>query len=162
MRIRIIVTGGTFDKDYDELEGKLTLKKTHLREIIKEIRCTVPIILEEKLLVDSLNMKKRDRLNILDSCKKSRERHIVITHGTDTMIDTAAVLGKEELGKTVILTGAMVPYTIKHTDALFNFGSALIAAQVLQPGVYIVMNGKTFDWDNVQKDYQKGIFTTRS
>jgi L-asparaginase len=145
MRIRIIITGGTFDKDYDELRGSLTFHRTHLPQILKQIRCTVPIVLELNQLIDSLDMGLENRRKILASCRKSRERHILITHGTDTMVETARLLGQAGLPKTIVLTGAMVPYAVANSE-------------MLPDGVYIAMNGKVFAWDRVRKNPEQGIF----
>lgn len=158
MAVRLIITGGTFDKRYDEIAGKLTLDHTHLPEILEKVRCTLDIALEVNQLIDSLEMQEDGRLSILETCKKSPEDHIVITHGTDTMDQTAAVLGKADLAKTIVLTGAMVPYSFGHSDAMFNLGSAISAVQTLTPGVYIAMNGRIFPWDNVRKNRELGLF----
>jgi L-asparaginase len=158
MKIRIIITGGTFDKDYDALKGELTFKKTHLPGILEEIRCTVPVALEINQLIDSLEMKEEDRQSILASCRAAPEKHILITHGTDTMVETAAVLGKAALEKTIVMTGAMIPYAVSKSDAVFNLGCGFCAVQLLDPGVYIVMNGRVFSWDDVRKNYARGTF----
>jgi L-asparaginase len=158
MAIRIIVTGGTFDKHYDEIRGVLTFRDTHLPEILHDVRCTVPVELELNQLIDSLDMGPTNRQRILESCRRAPERQLVITHGTDTMVETAAVLGQAVLDKTIVLTGAMVPYTFTHSDAVFNLGCAVAAVQLLGPGVYIVMNGRTFPWDNVRKRREAGEF----
>jgi len=160
MSIRIVVTGGTFDKKYDEIEGVLTFKETQLPKILEQVRATVPIVCETSQLIDSLHMTDEDRLRVLSACQKAPERQIVVTHGTDTMVQTAHVLGKAQLNKTIVLTGAMVPYTIFNSDALFNLGCSVSAVQLLPEGVYIVMNGRVFPWDNVQKDRQHGVFKT--
>jgi L-asparaginase len=162
MRIRIIITGGTFDKDYDELRGSLTFRRTHLPQILKQIRCTVPIVLELNQLIDSLDMGEENRRQILASCRKSRERHILITHGTDTMVETARLLGQAGLRKTIVLTGAMVPYALANSDAIFNLGCGIAAVQLLPDGVYIAMNGKVFTWDRVRKNYEQGTFELTS
>lgn len=158
MRIRIIVTGGTFDKHYDEIEGVLTFRDTHLPEILKYVRCTVETEIEINQLIDSLEMQLSNRLQILESCKRAVEDQIVITHGTDTMVETAKVLGEAALQKVIVLTGAMVPYAFSNSDAVFNLGCSIAAVQLLPPGVYIVMNGTVFNWDNVVKDKSRGIF----
>ena len=137
MKLRIIITGGTFDKQYDEIQGALTFKDSHLPEILKDVRCTVPVALEINQLIDSLDMRLSNRLKILESCKKAREKQIVITHGTDTMTETAAVLGEAALDKTIVLTGAMVPYTFSNSDAVFNLGCAITAAQRCSPDAYL-------------------------
>ena len=162
MRIRIIITGGTFDKDYDELHGSLVFRRTHLPQILKQIRCTVPIVVELNQLIDSLEMGPDNRRQILASCRKSRERHILITHGTDTMVETARLLGEAGLAKTIVLTGAMVPYAMGNSDAIFNLGCGLAAAQLQPEGVYIAMNGRIFSWDRVRKNYEQGTFEETS
>ena len=158
MIIRIIITGGTFDKQYDEIRGKLTFKDTHLPEILKFVRCTVPIEVELNQLIDSLDMLTANRLQILESCRRAPEEHIVITHGTDTMVETAEVLGGARLGRTIVLTGAMVPYVFTGSDAVFNLGCAVTAVQLLPPGVYIAMNGRVFPWEKVRKNRDRGVF----
>ena len=158
MIIRIIITGGTFDKQYDEIRGKLTFKDTHLPEILTFVRCTVPIEVELNQLIDSLDMQTANRLQVLESCRRAPEEHIVITHGTDTMVETAEVLGGARLGKTIVLTGAMVPYVFAGSDAVFNLGCAVTAVQLLPPGVYIAMNGRVFPWEKVQKNRERGVF----
>jgi L-asparaginase len=158
MKIRIIITGGTFDKDYDALKGELTFKETHLPGILEQIRCTVPVALEINRLIDSLEMKAEDRQSILASCRAAPEKHILITHGTDTMIETAALLGGAALDKTIVMTGAMIPYAVSNSDAVFNLGCGFTAVQLLGPGVYIAMNGRIFPWDGVRKNYSRGIF----
>jgi L-asparaginase len=158
MSIRIIITGGTFDKQYDEIRGSLTFKDSHLPEILKFVRCAVPIELELNQLIDSLDMHTSNRLNVLESCRRAPEERIVITHGTDTMVETARVLGEARLEKTIVLTGAMVPYVFSSSDAVFNLGSAVTAVQVLPYGVYIAMNGRVFAWDKVRKNRELGVF----
>ncbi len=158
MTIRIIITGGTFDKHYDEIRGSLTFKDSHLPEILKFVRCSVPIELELNQLIDSLDMQTANRLQILESCRRAAEDRIVITHGTDTMVETAGVLGQAGLEKTIVLTGAMVPYIFNNSDAVFNLGCAVIAVQLLPRGVFIAMNGTVFPWDDVQKNRERGVF----
>ena len=158
MTIRIIITGGTFDKQYDEIRGNLTFKDTHLPEILKFVRCTVPIEVELNQLIDSLDMQTANRLQVLESCRRAPEERIVITHGTDTMVETAAVLGGARLAKTIVMTGAMVPYVFSGSDAVFNLGCAVTAVQLLPQGVYIAMNGRVFDWENVRKDRDRAVF----
>jgi L-asparaginase len=159
MAIRIIITGGTFDKHYDELKGVLSFKNSHLPDIIRQVRITVPVELEINQLIDSLEMGDENRYNILEACRRAPEEHLIITHGTDRMVETAKVLGQEQLRKTIVLTGAMVPYSVSGSDALFNLGCAFTAVQLLAPGVYVAMNGRVFPWDGVRKDFEKGIFT---
>jgi L-asparaginase len=158
MSLRIIATGGTFDKHYNELNGTLGFAQSHLPEVIARSRMTVPAVLEVLPLLDSLDMQDADRERVLTSCAGSAERAIVIVHGTDTMKDTAAVLGAAALGKTVVLTGAMIPYAIANSDAMFNLGFAAAAAQLLPAGVYVAMNGQVFGWDNVTKNRSAGVF----
>ena len=161
MKIRIIITGGTFDKHYDEIRGNLTFKDTHLPEILKFVRCTVPIELELNQLIDSLDMQTANRVQVLESCRRAPEDRIVITHGTDTMTETAEVLGKAGLAKRIVMTGAMVPYIFNNSDAVFNLGCALIAVQLVPVGVHITMNGRLFAWDDVQKNRELGVFEAK-
>jgi L-asparaginase len=156
--IRIFVTGGTFDKEYDELEGRLYFRDTHLPEMLELGRCKVKVDIRTLMMVDSLEMTDEDRKIILDNCVKSREERIVITHGTDTMEETARILGEAAPEKTVILTGAMVPFKFGSSDGLFNLGSAIAFAQTLPHGVYIAMNGRHFTWNNVRKNKKTGEF----
>jgi len=158
MAIRIIITGGTFDKEYNELDGKLFFKDTHLPEMLKLGRCKASVEIRTLMLVDSLEMTDADRQIIVEQCRKCKEDRIVITHGTDTMEETAKVLGKAGLEKTIVLTGAMVPYKFGSSDGLFNLGSALAFAQTLSRGVYIAMNGRYFTWNNVKKNKKIGEF----
>jgi L-asparaginase len=158
MPLRIFITGGTFDKEYNELDGKLFFKDTHLPEMLKLGRCKVPVEIRTLMLVDSLEMTDADRQIIVEQCRKCKEDRIVITHGTDTMEETARVLGKSIRDKTVILTGAMVPYKFGSSDGLFNLGSALAFAETLPHGIYIAMNGRYFMWDNVKKNKKTGEF----
>ncbi len=161
MRALVVVTGGTFDKEYDELRGTLSFRKTHLREMLKLGRCRLKTRVSELMMKDSLNMTASDRRKILAACRRAPENRIVVTHGTDTMAETAAVLGAGLRGKTVVLTGAMRPYRFGSSDGLFNLGSALSFAQALPPGVYVAMNGLVFSWDDVKKDRRLGVFTRR-
>jgi L-asparaginase len=158
MVIRIFVTGGTFDKEYNELDGRLFFKDTHLHEMLDLGRCKVEVDIRTLMMVDSLEMTDADRQIILDHCRRAREERIVITHGTDTMDITARVLGEVLKEKTVVLTGAMVPYKFGSSDGLFNLGSALAFVQTLPHGVYIAMNGRFFRWDNVRKNKRTGVF----
>ena len=158
MNIRLFVTGGTFDKEYNELDGSLFFKETHLHEMLKLGRSRVGVEVQTLMLVDSLEMTDADRAMILDHCRKAKESRIVITHGTDTMETTARLLGTSMSGKTIVITGAMVPYKFGSSDGLFNLGSALAFAQSLPAGVYIAMNGRCFTWDNVKKNRKKGEF----
>jgi len=158
MTIRIFVTGGTFDKEYNELEGKLYFKDTHLHEMLELGRCKVKVEVRTLMMIDSLEMTGLDHQIIVENCLKCAEAHIVITHGTDTMEETASVLGKALKNKTVVLTGAMIPYKFGSSDGLFNLGSALAFVQTLPPGVYIAMNGRHFLWNNVRKNRNTGGF----
>jgi len=156
--IRVFVTGGTFDKEYDELHGRLYFKDTHLPEMLRLARCRLEVRLETLMMIDSLDMGEADRRRVLESCRACAEQRLVVTHGTDTMAETARILHAAALGKTVVLTGAMVPYAFGSSDGLFNLGSALSFAQVLPPGVYVAMNGRCFPGDRVRKDREAGIF----
>jgi L-asparaginase len=156
--LRILITGGTIDKEYDPLSGELTFSKSHLSSMLNQVRCKARFILEEIMLKDSLEMRSKDREEILKRCIHCSENDVVVTHGTDTMVETAQFLGKHVKGKTVVLVGAMIPYAFGASDALFNLGCAFSAVQALQPGVYITMNGKIFSWDNVRKNKESGEF----
>jgi L-asparaginase len=156
--IRVFVTGGTFDKEYDELRGRLYFKDTHLPEMLRLARCRLEVRLETLMMIDSLDMREADRRRVLESCRGCAERRVVVTHGTDTMAETARALHVADLGKTIVLTGAMVPYAFGSSDGLFNLGSALSFAQVLPPGVYVAMNGRCLPGDRVHKDRETGIF----
>jgi L-asparaginase len=158
MPIRILVTGGTFDKEYGELTGRLYFKDTHVAEMLRLGRSRVEVTIRTVMMIDSLEMTDADRGLIVQNCAQSPEDRIVITHGTDTMTDTAAAIAHAISGKTIVLTGAMIPYAFGSSDGLFNLGSALSFVQVLPPGVYIAMNGKAFPWDRVQKDRERGEF----
>jgi L-asparaginase len=159
--IRIFVTGGTFDKEYNELTGALAFKDTHLPEMLRLGRCRVDVSIRTLMMIDSLDMTDADRALIVDQCRQATEPHIVITHGTDTMIDTARALATAAPAvdrKTVVLTGAMIPYAFGSSDGLFNLGSALSFVQVLPAGVYLAMNGRSFPWDRVRKNRETGVF----
>lgn len=158
MTLRILAAGGTFDKHYDEIAGQLGFAESHLPEIIKRARLTVPVELETLPLLDSLDMQDTDRQRILAACRAANEDAVVIIHGTDTMRETAHVIGHAKLPKAIVLTGAMIPYEIAGSDALFNLGFACGVAQTLPHGVYVAMNGKVFAWDKVQKNRAAGIF----
>jgi L-asparaginase len=158
MAIKILVTGGTFDKEYDEINGRLYFKNTHLPELIELGRCKLDIEVRTIMMVDSLDMTDEDRQMILNYCVKSTEAQIIITHGTDTMETTAKVLGEAQLEKTIILTGALIPIKFGSSDGLFNLGSALAFVQTLPHGVYVAMQGKYFLWKNVRKNRSSGIF----
>ncbi len=159
--IRLFITGGTFDKEYDELSGRLYFKDSHLPEMLRLGRCGLKTDIRTLMLIDSLDMTDDDRKLILASCQSAREERIVITHGTDTMENTARTLGDANLAKTIVLTGAMVPYAFGSSDGLFNLGAALAFAQSLPHGVYVAMNGRYFLWNNVQKDRSTGVFKER-
>jgi L-asparaginase len=156
--IRLLVTGGTFDKEYDEIAGALYFKDTHVAEMLRLGRCRVPVTIETVMLVDSLQMTDADRALVAERCLASPDLQIVVTHGTDTMVETAAVVAKAVTGKTIVFTGAMIPYAFGSSDGLFNLGSALSLVQALPPGVYVAMNGTHFPWDNVRKDRVRGVF----
>ncbi len=160
MTIKILVTGGTFDKEYNEKDGSLLFNKTHVFEMLNAGRCKVDVSVRTVMLIDSLDMTETDRLVIRDYCMDSEEQRIVITHGTDMMVETAKVLGStsELKKKTIVLTGAMVPYTFGSSDGLFNLGSAIAFSQTLQAGVYISMNGRALPYDNVKKNKETGEF----
>ena len=158
MAIRIFITGGTFDKEYNELTGQLFFKDTHINELLEKGRCKVPVEIRTLMMIDSLDMTDHDRDLIAHQCNQCEENKIVITHGTDTMSETAKALAEKVKNKTVVLTGAMIPIKFGSSDGLFNLGSALAFAQTLAPGVYVAMNGRYFHWDNFQKNKQTGIF----
>lgn len=155
---RIIVTGGTFDKQYDAIKGELTFKETHLPAILAQARVTIPVAIEINQLIDSLHMDDTHREGVLAACKAAPEASIVVVHGTDTMAQTAAVVGRAALGKTIVFTGAMVPYSVQGSDALFNLGFALAMAESQPAGTYVAMNGRVFSWNNVAKDRAGGTF----
>ncbi len=158
MTIRVFITGGTFDKDYDEITGELDFTETHLPELLEQGRSRLDINFRTLMMLDSLELTDEDRELICRNCDRANERMIVITHGTDTMVQTAAVLAAKGMDKTIVLTGAMIPIAFGSSDGLFNLGSALSFAQALPPGVYIAMNGRYFDWDNVRKNRDTGVF----
>jgi L-asparaginase len=159
--IRILATGGTFDKEYNELTGALFFKDTHIGDMLRLGRSHLEVEVETLMMIDSLEMTDADRELILRRCEEVPESRIVITHGTDTMEQTAAVLGPRVAGKTVVLTGAMVPYTFGSSDGMFNLGTALAFAQSLGPGVYVAMNGRCFRWDSVRKNKRIGVFESK-
>ena len=161
MTIRVFITGGTFDKSYDEIGGKLDFKDTHIQEMLRLGRCRLPVEVRTLMMLDSLEMTDADRQLILQNCRSAAEARIVITHGTDTMTDTARVLGEARLPKTIVLTGAMVPYAFGSSDGLFNLGSALSFVQALPHGVHVAMNGRCFPWDDVVKNRELGVFESR-
>jgi L-asparaginase len=156
--IRILITGGTIDKEYDPLTGEMTFAKSHLSNMLNQVRSRVKVILEEVMLKDSLHMKEEDREEILKRCTESAGNKIIITHGTDTMAETAQVLGRNIDDRTIVLVGAMIPYALGASDALFNLGCAFAAVQALPQGIYLTMNGKIFAWDHVRKNKESGEF----
>jgi L-asparaginase len=158
MAIRIFITGGTFDKEYNELNGQLYFKDTHLQELLSLGRSQVQVEIRTLMMIDSLEMTDHDRDLIAHQCNSCEENKIVITHGTDTMAETAQILAAKVKNKTVVLTGAMIPIKFGSSDGLFNLGSALAFAQTLPVGVYVAMNGRYFHWDNVRKNKETGVF----
>ena len=159
MRIRILVTGGTFDKEYDELSGRLFFKDTHLDEMLRRGRCRLDVVSETVMMIDSLELDDEGRARIFTRARECSELAVVITHGTDTMVQTARTLADADLAdKTIVLTGAMIPYAFGSSDGLFNLGSALSFVQVLPPGVYVAMNGQHFAWNCVRKNTASGCF----
>ncbi|MDY0060886.1 MAG: asparaginase domain-containing protein [Myxococcota bacterium] len=161
MSIRVFITGGTFDKEYNELDGTLYFKDSHLTEMLRLGRCKLDVDLRTLMMIDSLEMTDDDRELIVEQCQKCRERQILITHGTDTMEITARLLGERVQGKTIVLTGAMIPYKFGSSDGLFNLGAALAFVQALPAGVYVAMNGRCFTSDNVRKNRKTGEFEER-
>jgi len=160
--LRVIACGGTFDKHYDELSGKLTFGSTHIPAILRQARLDGRYVCSVLPLQDSLDMGDADRLRILEHCRKANENSLVIVHGTDTMVETARLIDLARLNKTIVLTGAMIPYQVANSDAVFNFGFACAAAQVLPGGVHVAMNGRIFPAAQVRKDRQAGRFDTAS
>ena len=158
MAIRIFITGGTFDKEYNELTGQLYFKDTHLHELLEMGRNRVDAEIRTLMMIDSLEMTDGDRELIAYQCNHCEETSIVITHGTDTMTETAKYLAGKVMNKTIVLTGAMIPIKFGSSDGLFNLGSALAFSQTLSPGVYVAMNGRCFQWDNVKKNKETGVF----
>ena len=156
--IRLFVTGGTFDKEYDEIRGSLQFRDTHLPQMLEMGRSKLDVRVRTLMMVDSLDMSDADRALIASNCRDAPEPHIVITHGTDTMVDTARALVEVVPNKTVVLTGAMIPIAFGSSDGFFNLGGALAVVQVLPPGVYITMNGRVFAWDDVKKNHATGVF----
>ncbi|MGA2774384.1 MAG: asparaginase domain-containing protein [Bryobacteraceae bacterium] len=157
-RIKIFVTGGTFDKEYNEITAELYFNQTHVADMLKLGRCHLEVEIETLMMIDSLQMTDAHRQLLLDRCAHDAAGRIVITHGTDTMDETAAVLGNSITGKTIVLTGAMIPYTFGSSDGLFNLGTALAFVQTLEPGVYVAMHGRYFPWHSVRKNRERGIF----
>ena len=158
MTLKILITGGTFDKEYDEIKGSLYFKETHMTEILELGRSRVDVNIEKLMLIDSLDMTSNQRELIVSNCLESEENQVVITHGTDTMTITGKMLAEKKMDKTIVLTGAMIPYKFGSSDGLFNLGGAIAYAQSLSSGVYIAMNGQFFEWDKVEKNREKGVF----
>ncbi len=158
MTIKIFITGGTFDKEYNELNGELFFKDTHIPEMLNLGRSRLTVDIKTLMMVDSLNMTEEDREIITQHCIKTKEDKILITHGTGTMVETAKVLADKVKNKTIVLTGAMIPYKFGSSDGLFNLGSALAFVQTLPNGIYIAMNGRYFKWNNVRKNTKIGEF----
>ncbi|MFT3845831.1 MAG: asparaginase domain-containing protein [Lacibacter sp.] len=158
MAIRIFITGGTFDKEYNEITGQLYFNDTHMHDLLEMGRCKADVEIRTLMMIDSLEMSAEDRELIVHQCNQCEETQIVITHGTDTMAETAKIIAGKVKDKTVVLTGAMIPIKFGSSDGLFNLGSALAFAQSLPAGVYVAMNGRFFKWDNVRKNKQTGIF----
>jgi L-asparaginase len=157
--IRLFVTGGTFDKEYDEIRGELFFKDTHVPEMLELGRSKLKVDVRTLMMIDSLEMTDADRNLIVEQCRQAKEKHIVITHGTDTMEVTARALAEAKLAeKTVVLTGAMIPFKFGSSDGLFNLGSALAFVQALPPGVYVAMNGRYFRAEKVHKNRETGEF----
>lgn len=158
-RLRIIATGGTFDKQYDEIRGELGFSRSHLDEIMEQVRCTLPFEITYLPLKDSLFMDDRDREALYQVCRRAEEDRLIVIHGTDTMTVSSAYLGERGLtDRHIVFTGAMVPYTVTGSDALFNLGAAVAFVQTEAAGIWICMNGQAFDWRNVEKNRSRGIF----
>ena len=159
--IKFVITGGTIDKLYNELDGSLTFTESHIPAMLKQARCIVDLSTETVMLKDSLDMDGTDRDLISNKCESCDESKIIISHGTDTMVETAEVLAGKITGKTIVLFGAMIPFSITNSDSLFNLGCAVAAVQCLEEGVFISMNGKIFPWDDVRKNKTEGVFQTK-
>jgi len=158
MKLKFLIAGGTICKQYNELTGKLEFEKSFVPEMLLRGRCQLEYDTEVLMLKDSLDMTENDREKILTACKASETSRMIISHGTDSMVETASLLGRALTDKTVVLVGAMIPYSINHSDALFNLGCAVAAVQLLDHGVYVAMNGAVFPWHNVQKNCAQGVF----
>jgi L-asparaginase len=156
--IQILVTGGTFDKEYNELDGSLYFKETHLQEMLEKGRSRLDLQIETLFMKDSLEFTQNERAKIQQACVNASSDRILITHGTDTMTQTAEFLANQISDKTIVLTGAMIPYKFGSSDGMFNLGSALAFVQILPPGVYISMNGKIFEAGKVRKNLERGEF----
>jgi L-asparaginase len=158
MPIRVLVTGGTFDKQYNELDGTLAFRETHVEQMLERGRCRLDVRIDVLMMMDSLEMRDEHRARVVAATRDCSEGQVVITHGTDTMVETARAIAAVVKDKTVVLTGAMVPYAFGSSDGLFNLGSALSFVQALPPGVYLAMNGRWFAWDDVRKNREIGVF----
>ena len=157
--IQILITGGTFDKSYDHISGDLFFERTHIPEMLERSKCRLNVDVKTLMMIDSLEMTKKDIEKIIDECKKTKSSRIVITHGTDTMVNTAEKIAEKIKNKTIVLTGAMIPYAFgSSSDGFFNLGSALSFVQTLKNGIYIAINGQYFDYDKVEKNKLKGYF----
>ena len=157
--IQILITGGTFDKSYNHISGDLFFDKTHIPEMLKRSKCRLNIEIKTLMMIDSLEMTENDIEKIIEECHKTSSSRIVITHGTDTMVNTAKKIAEKIKNKTIILTGAMIPYAFgSSSDGFFNLGSALSFVQTLKNGIYIAINGQYFDYDKVEKNKLKGYF----
>ena len=160
--IQILITGGTFDKSYNHISGDLFFEKTHIPEMLERSKCRLNVDVKTLMMIDSLEMTKKDIEKIIDECKKTKSSRIVITHGTDTMVNTAEKIAEKIKNKTIVLTGAMIPYAFgSSSDGFFNLGSALSFVQTLENGVYIAINGQYFDFDKVETNKLKGYFEKR-
>ncbi len=162
MPIRVFVTGGTFDKQYNEIEGRLSFHSTHVEDVLERGRCKLDVKVTVLMMMDSLDMQASDRAQIVEACQRCAEQQVVITHGTDTMVETAAAIAAAVPEKTVVLTGAMIPFVFGSSDGLFNLGSALSFVQLLPVGVYLAMNGRWFAWNDVRKNRELGVFESIS
>ena len=157
--IQILITGGTFDKSYNHINGDLFFEKTHIPEMLERSKCRLNVDVKTLMMIDSLEMTQKDIEKIIDECKKTKSSRIVITHGTDTMVNSAKKIAEKIKDKTIVLTGAMIPYAFgSSSDGFFNIGSALSFVQTLKNGVYIAINGQYFDYDKVEKNKLKGYF----
>ena len=157
--IQILITGGTFDKSYNHISGDLFFEKTHIPEMLERSKCRLDVNVKTLMMIDSLEMTKKDIEKIIDECKKTKSSRIVITHGTDTMVNTAEKIAEKIKNKTIVLTGAMIPYAFgSSSDGFFNLGSALSFVQTLDIGVYIAINGQYFNFNQVKKNKEKGYF----
>lgn len=160
-QLRIITTGGTFDKLYDPIKGELVFRDSQLPRILEQSRCTLDVEVEGPLAIDSLYMNEDQRMKVAELCLRSPENRVVVVHGTDTMVETANVVLSRKAPDdehVIVFTGAMVPYSLERSDAVFNLGCAESAVQLLPPGVYICMSGRIFRADKVRKDRENGIF----